>query len=619
MSLEGVQTDRAGHSSVASVGNTHAVRLSPPVFSKLNLSSILRPRRTKPHHGEDITAMRRSYASPSPRQTSTQDSGQASSPPQQRPIHQNAVLSLPSLVPLQPATGLLIEDCINATNPTNLLETGETKMSLPQSGQYELRLDSVSTTARPEPREAPQDPIVRDKTSQNQPESVEQARTRQKQGTTPKSTLDMENPRNYLSQKGASLNNNLKGDISRSSSVREEPQREHSKWAKEEIEPEHSEWAKDYVWQILRHNLRGAEGISGSVLVETEPCGTQRRLIVKCYGPAVGKAKAIRKLLEKAKRGLGLKGFILTVNEETRHGTDFSLLWGPGPEGSVAMGSNLSDFAFIAGVSDPSSRHGNTLRASGYHEADRFANTPYWNSTSILVECLFPPRPQLITNTLCGALVRMMSWEHQGESRSRTWTCGGLIHVNGIPYALTTAHPLVLDSRGKEQAGVDTTRPSVIDNVFPAEHGIFSGSDSNKTDGTQNWQTLGRVYKHAISSGDRVPANYDWLLIDITKDCILPNFPAGYNRDGDLGEKSDDPESVSICAWRGSLQATLLPGLSFMILGESSFKAMKLSVDQPMGESALAVTVQLYCQADVIQCKETPVHGSSGVKKHMAL
>lgn len=569
MSLKGVQTDRAGHSSVASVGNTHAVRLSPPVFSKLNLSSILRPRRTKPHHGENITAMRRSYASPSPRQTSTQDSGQASSPPQQRPTHQNAVLSLPSLVPLQTATGLLIEDRINATKPTDLLETGETKMSLPQSGQYELRLDSVSTTARPEPREAPKDPIVRDKTSPNQPESIEQARTRQTQGTATNSSHGVENSKGYLARKGDLLNDNLKGDISRSSSVKEESQREHSKWAKEEIAPEHSEWAKDYVWQILRHNLRGAEGITGSVLVETEPCGTRRKLIVKCYGPAVVKAKAIRKLLEKAKRGLSHQGFILSVNEETQHGADFSLLWGPGPEGDVGAGSNLSNFASMLRVSDSSSRHGNTARTSGCHEAGRFANTPYWNSTSILVECLFPPRPQLVTNTLCGALVRMMSWEHQGESQLRTWTCGGLIHVNGIPYALTTAHPLILDGRGKEQAGFDTTRPTVIDDVFPAEHGIFSMPEFNKTDGTQNWQPLGQLYKHAMSSGDRVPANYDWLLIDIAKDYILPNFSAGYNRDSDLGEKSGDPESVSISTWRGSRQATLLPGLSFMIVGES--------------------------------------------------
>jgi hypothetical protein len=624
MNLEGMQADRAGHSSTVDV-LVNSPRLNPPVFSKLNLSSILRPRRTrKPHHGEDITVMRRAQANPSPRQQPmNQSTVKATSHVRgfRNPIRTPTATDLDDIVdssikerigtPKQ--TEHLIEEPgrageePNATSPT---ETGRTRMKIPvsQSAHSGLRFDSTSsTTSTWQPRETSPDPVVWDAKNPNQPESVEQANTIQRRGTATESSQDIE----------ASFNDNLISGTSDPSQVNVERERER---AKEESQPEHSEWAKDYVWQILRHNMRGAEGISGSVVVETEPFGTQKLLIVKCYGSAVTRAKEIRKLLEKTKRGLASQGFILSVREETRHGTAFSLLWGPESSDDIGSRSNLSGLPSMAGVSDPPSRQGNTARAARYHEADRFANTPYWNSTSILVDCLFPPRPQLVTNTLCGALVRMMSWEHQGESQLRTWTCGGLIHVNGIPYALTTAHPLILDSRGKEQDDIDTTKPRVIVDVFPEEHPMFPERQlSNGRYETQSWQTLGQVYKHAMSNGDCVPANYDWLLIDIAKDYVLPNFPAGHNRFLDLGEKSGNPESMSICTWRGSLQATLLPGLSFMILGESSFKTMKLSVDQPMGESALTFTVQLCGQVNFVQHKETPDHGSSKVKTRMEL
>jgi hypothetical protein len=165
----------------------------------------------------------------------------------------------------------------------------------------------------------------------------------------------------------------------------------------------------------------------------------------------------------------------------------------------------------------------------------------------------------------------MQSLEHQGDPQMRTWTCGGIIHVNGIPYALTAAHPLIPYSRTKQQDDVEWTKPSVVDYVFPE-------SRPSGLNGVQSWQTLGRVHGYALSDGDHVPANYDWLLIDIANGHLLPNFSVDMDRDEEVQYKS-----LSICTWRGSLQATLLPGISFTIFGESSFKAMKLLVDKPMG------------------------------------
>jgi hypothetical protein len=363
-----------------------------------------------------------------------------------------------------------------------------------------------------------------------------------------------------------------------------------------------AENVKEHVWQLLLHQLRGAEGIRGSVVVETKSDDPQQTLLVKCYGPAVARAGEIRRLLERPNHRIVLQGLVVQVKEEAQPRIDFSLLWGPNPPGDIDSGPDLS----VASVprltrrsrsADPTQSMGhlgseNTIIAdeapwnARVRRRDRFANTPYWNSTSILVDCLFPSRPKLATNTLCGALVRMMSLEYRGESQLRTWTCGGLIHVDGVPYALTTAHPLILINYGKEQDSDGTTRSSVVDDAFPASDQLSLDGKSNGTSGAQNWWTLGRVYKHAMSNGDHVPANYDWLLVDIAEEHLLPNFT------GDP-DKNAGPGSVSICTWRGLLQATLLPGTSFIILGQSSFKAMRSSIDQPMSRSALDLLVHV--------------------------
>jgi hypothetical protein len=97
-----------------------------------------------------------------------------------------------------------------------------------------------------------------------------------------------------------------------------------------------------------------------------------------------------------------------------------------------------------------------------------------------------------------------------------------------------------------------------------------------------------------MSGSSHVPANYDWLLIDIPKDHVLPNLTTDRDQ-RHAGILSENPGSTSICTWRGLLQATLLPGASFMIIGRSSFKTMKLSVNHPMGKSSLGRFVDV-CQ-----------------------
>jgi len=449
----------------------------------------------------------------------------------------------------------------------------QTKMDHPASHpvQSGLHFNSALTTAVSQPTKASQLRTDWDEKSPHQPESVQRAKqhsTTPTFVTLPHDTENIENLKDNHKQqiqsdkasiKPATLTNLEANQIQDGS--------------KDEAEVR-GEWVKEHTWEILRHRLSGAERIGGSVLVETELHGSQHVLVIKCYGPAGKRARDIKRLLKDTK----IEGFKLDVREESQPGTDFSLLWGPGPWDEVGSSSGMPEDVPVAGVSIAASRPGDTQRTAKDNSAYRFADTPYWNFASTLVDCLLPPRPQLTTDTLCGALVRMVSWEYQEEPQLRTWTCGGLIHVNGKPYALTTAHPLVLNASGKEQHSVGVTRPSVIRGVFPAELDLPSEGQSIG----KRWQTLGRVHKHAMSNGFHVPVNYDWLLIDISKDHLLPNFPADHDRDITPVPQSEKPRVISICTWRGSLQAILLPGLSFMILGQSSFKAMKLSVGQPM-------------------------------------
>jgi hypothetical protein len=151
------------------------------------------------------------------------------------------------------------------------------------------------------------------------------------------------------------------------------------------------EWVKEHVWQILSHKLRGSERISGGIIVETD----SQILIIKCYGPARTKAREIRKLLEKADHKPALRGFFLDVREECEPGTDLTLLGVPGVSAAVEDKHTNS--------SGPT--HSKSVMC------DRSSNATYWDSDSIPVDCLFPRRFQLTTNTLCGALVRVTTDE----------------------------------------------------------------------------------------------------------------------------------------------------------------------------------------------------------------
>jgi hypothetical protein len=384
------------------------------------------------------------------------------------------------------------------------------------------------------------------------------------------------------------------------------------------------EWVKEHVWQILTHKLRGAERISGGIVVETESHNSQQMLIVRCYGPAVARAREIRKLLEKTNHKLVSQGFILSIREESRPGTDLRFLAEPGKSDVARPRQHSHDN--VRSSSRPVSSHGvsasqvrdthkvndtTTTPMNGKNrEESRFANTPYWNSLSVPVDCLLrvPRKSQHVTNTLCGALIRMTSWELPQEPQSRVWTCGGIVRINGVPYALTTAHPWVLQSTGKDQVDIEETNTSASEFVLPAYNEIDSKAN-DRIDGPQNWQTLGQVYKHALSNNNQIPTNYDWLLIDIAKGHVLPNILADSSQDGSLDPQSRNRKSMSIRTWRGSIQATVMPGFSFMILGESLFKARKFSVDQPMGESNATTTMHFPVELTMIRCT---VQGDSG-------
>lgn len=390
------------------------------------------------------------------------------------------------------------------------------------------------------------------------------------------------------------------------------------------------EWVKEHVWQILTHKLRGAERISGGIVVETESQNSQQMVVVKCYGPAMAKAREIRKLLEKTNHKLASQGFVLSVREESRPGTDLHFLAEPSvsdaarPEQQLHTNTSgaprpmsshrvsTTDAHDTYDVYDVDSTITTRLTTNGDHRAaGRFANTPYWNALSVPVDCLLPRASENVTNTLCGALIRMTSWKTPREPQSRVWTCGGIVHVNGIPYALTTAHPFVLRGAGKDQVDVEVeeTKSSASDFVLPTYDEINSKAHG-QIDGTQNWQTLGQVYKHALSNGNQVPSNYDWLLIDIARGHhILPNILLDSGQDISLDPQLGNHNSMSIRTWRGSLQATVMPGFSFMILGESLFKARKFSVDRPMGESAATISMQFSVELIMMRCL---VQGDSG-------
>jgi hypothetical protein len=207
-----------------------------------------------------------------------------------------------------------------------------------------------------------------------------------------------------------------------------------------------------------------------------------------------------------------------------------------------------------------------------------YANSMYWTPQSTMVECFLADQP---SGNMAAMPIRMQVDLDDGTFATHTWTCGGIIHINGTNYGLTTAHPYVLSdamrpripSRVKQSfKGRDVTG-----NFFPDDD-IDDQVDADFFSRDQHlesyWQSIGKVSHYALAKIGSLPCNNDWLLIDLPKDRIMWNEFEG--------AVSPDPKVLAVHTSRSILIANLITGSAHLIIGDSPFEVIKIGLSEPL-------------------------------------
>jgi hypothetical protein len=338
------------------------------------------------------------------------------------------------------------------------------------------------------------------------------------------------------------------------------------------------QFALRHVYMVLEHCMKDYERTVAAVRIEMEDYKGSRRISVTCYAAAVEKARVIEAILFKA--GKGLQGFSFVV-QRNKQMQKF---------GFKARNSGLSNHSEVfdgakVGYSEASPSPQNRSNQPALQKRGQpFSNTPYWTPESTMVEIFCADRPD---GDIAAAPIRMEVECQDGSFATCTWTCGGIVQIDGVNYGLTTAHPFVLcestrlvtSSWGK-QPSTDSAMPDDFfddDDPLGRTDGFFSAQQHPK----HRWQAVGKVSHHALAKIGFLPCNNDWLLFELPKDRIMwANFERGT-----ISSKADHGQACSplaIFTAHGILDATLQERTAFLIIGDSPFEVMKLGLDEPL-------------------------------------
>jgi hypothetical protein len=322
------------------------------------------------------------------------------------------------------------------------------------------------------------------------------------------------------------------------------------------------QFALRHVYMSLEHCMKDYERMLAGLRIDMEDHKGCRRISVTCFAGATEKAKEIESILCKA--GKGLQGFTFVVrrNEST---TIFGFK-GPS-DGATLVGDIYHHAGNVYDTSDTRQRRGDQA----------FSDTPYWKPGSVMVEIFCAARPN---GDIAGAPLRMEVERKDGSSITCSWTCGGIVKVDGVNYGLTTAHPLVLSDSVPPETPIQSKKP--LRDIETSEDLFADHDDSERTSeffSTQRhpdsyWQAIGRVSHYALARIGSLPCNNDWLLFELPKDRIVwSDFGAS---------KQMNQYDLGVLTARGVIAGDLQEGTAFLILGNSPFEVLKIALDEPL-------------------------------------
>jgi hypothetical protein len=198
------------------------------------------------------------------------------------------------------------------------------------------------------------------------------------------------------------------------------------------------------------------------------------------------------------------------------------------------------------------------------------------------------------TTSLCGAPAKILMGE--GESDIARCTIGGFILVNGLPFALTTAHGFAdVEGRSCQDAQEDLFWTK----AFDTEESIRSFTKAGKLHSFE-WTDASNEFRNGSSSLPRPEVkcgSQDWALIDISLNdhpMLENSFSTGKES---ISIKDYVPEEemtlgeVMVCSGsRGVLRATLGGSTASIIMGRSMFDVRSISLDYELGKQISCFT-----------------------------
>lgn len=345
--------------------------------------------------------------------------------------------------------------------------------------------------------------------------------------------------------------------------------------------PEKEQYALNHVYMTVEHYMKDSERTLNALLIEMEDHNGSRRISVTCYGLSGTKAREIDAVLSKT--GKGLQGYSFIVRRKKGAGTfgfkgsESDHTYQPFPASDrVHVGNVYHNFVHSNGRGHNGSDDGQRSKT------DRpYADTIYWTPQSTMVEGLCADQPR---GNMAATPIRVQIRGDNGLSLAHTWTCGGIINVNGTHYGLTTAHPYVLSDSVRTSNLSRTRRPSdstdisgrsFADDGLPEIDADFYSVDDHLE---SYWQSIGKVSHYALAKIGFYPRNHDWLLIDLPEDRIMWN--------AFRGTIVSDENVLTVHTARAVLTATLLEGSAYLILGDSPFEVLKFQLEAPLRKHA---------------------------------
>jgi hypothetical protein len=324
------------------------------------------------------------------------------------------------------------------------------------------------------------------------------------------------------------------------------------------------QYALRHVYMSLEHCMKDYERMLAGLRIDMEDHKGCRRISVTCFAGAVEKAKEIESILCKA--GGGLQGFKFVVRRN---------------EGMTIFGfKGPSDGAAYFGGTQIHHHHHNTSDRRQGRGDQAFSDTPYWKPGSVLVEIFCAARPH---GNIAGAPLRIEVERRDGSSITCSWTCGGIVKIDGVNYGLTTAHPLVLSDSVPPPPSIQSKKPmrdieSFVDLLARDEESeSTSGFFSMETNPEYYWQAFGKVSHYALARIGSLPYNNDWLLFELPKDRVVwSDFATSEN---------PDQNDLAVFTARGIVAASLREGTAFLILGNSPFEVLKIALEEPLRKS----------------------------------